>query len=323
MSHLNRSCSSFEATSLALSVPVLAYHKIDGGFELGINSISPDAFDRQMRFLAENGYTAISVNRLIQAVDSLSRQKKNEDGHSLPSSQLPRSSTSRLKQEDIDRTPYLVSSGESNCGRRDGLNLPPKSIVITFDDGYEDFYTSANPILTNYGMTATVFVLAGYIGKSNTWDVRLRLRRSRHLTDRQIQTLFGKGIGIASHGMYHRFLTRCSNENRMIELWESKEILENLLHHPVYSFSYPYGCENAIVAEQAKSAGYRIAFGLNPNKSIAWESIYRYPRIAVYRCDTLSTFKAKLGLRGKHRFKLECLKNRVINRFAYLNRLRR
>ena len=62
------------------------------------------------------------------------------------------------------------------------------------------------------------------------------------------------------------------------------------------------------VAEQVESAGYRAAFSLKPNKTIASESIYRYPRIAVYRCDTLSTFQAKLGLRGRHRFKLECVK---------------
>ena len=167
---------------------------------------------------------------------------------------------------------------------------------------------SACPILTKYGMTATIFVLAGFIGKLNTWDVRLRLKQSRHLTSKQIQTLFGRGFGISSHGMQHRFLTRCNEANTRVELWESKAILESLLHHPVQSFSYPYGCLNPKVAEQVKSAGYRVAFSLKPTETIVSESIYRYPRIAVYRCDTLSTFQAKLGLRGRHRFKLECMK---------------
>ena len=322
MSHLNRSQPSNDGTPLGLSVSVLAYHKIDGGFELGVNSISPEAFDRQMRFLAEHGYTAITVDRFIQAIDSFSLQKKNSEGHSLHSSQLPRGSTLRLKQEENDHTPYPLSREESTCERQEEFNLPSRSIMITFDDGYEDFYTSAQPILTKYGLTATVFVLAGYIGKLNTWDVRLRLKQSRHLNSIQIQTLFGKGFGIACHGMQHCFLTRCNEANTKVELWESKAILENLLHHPVHSFAYPYGCVNPKVAEQVKSAGYRIAFSLKPNKAISSESIYRYPRIAVYRCDTLSTFQAKLGLRGRHRFKLESMKNSVINRFAYLNRLR-
>lgn len=322
MSHPNRSQPSSDTTPLGLSVPVLAYHKIDGGFELGVNSIPPEAFDRQMRFLADQGYTAITVDRFIQAIDSYSRQKKNVEKHTLTSSQQLQGTTFRLKQGKDDCVSSPLSSKESACERKGQFNLPPKSIMITFDDGYEDFYMSACPILTKYGMTATVFVLAGFIGKLNSWDVRLRLKQSRHLTSKQIQILFGRGFGIASHGMRHRFLTRCDETNTTVELWESKAILESLLHHPVQSFSYPYGCVNAKVAEQVKSAGYRVAFGLKPNKTIASESIYRYPRIAVYRCDTLSTFQAKLGLRGRHRFNLECMKNSVINRFSYLNRLR-
>ncbi|MDE0041189.1 MAG: polysaccharide deacetylase family protein [Candidatus Poribacteria bacterium] len=322
MSHLNRSQLSNDKTPVGLSVPVLAYHKIDGGFELGVNSISPEVFDRQMRFLAEHGYTTITVDRFIQAIDSFPLQQKDSEGHSLPSSQSPQNSIPRRKLEDNNRTPYPPSRGVSTCERQEEFNLPLRSIMITFDDGYEDFYTSAQPILVKYGLTATVFVLAGYIGKLNKWDVRLRPRQSRHLTSKQIQILFDKGFGIASHGMHHCFLTRCNEANTRLELWESKAILENLLHHPVHSFAYPYGCANPKVAERVKSAGYRVAFGLKPNKAMAPNSIYSYPRMAVYRCDTLSTFQAKLGLRGQFRFKLERMKNSVINRFAYLNRLR-
>ena len=322
MSHPNKPRSPNDGTSLVCSVPVLAYHRIDGGFELGLNSISPEFFDRQMRFLAEHGYTAITVDRLMQAIDSSSRRKNYSGGHSLPSGRLPRGSQVRLQQEENDRISCSLPRDESTCDPQEEFDLPPKSILITFDDGYEDFYTTACPILTKYGMTATVFVLTGYIGKSNTWDVRLRSKRARHLTDKQIQTLFGKGFGIASHGMHHRFLTRCNEANTKVELWESKATLEDLLHHRIHDFAYPYGCANPKVAEQVKSAGYRIAFGLKPTKATESESIYRYPRMAVYRCDTLSNFQAKLGLSGEYRFKLECMKNSVINRFAYLNMLR-
>ena len=305
-----------------LFVPVLAYHKIDGGFELGVNSIPPEVFDRQMRFLADHGYNSITVDGFIQAIDTFSHRKNKPKGCSSSSSQSPQDSALRSNNEENSRTAFSLSQEASVFEKQEEFNLPPRSIMITFDDGYEDFYTLAQPILAQYGLTATVFVLAGYIGKLNTWDVRLRLKRSRHLTNHQIQALFGSGFGIASHGMHHRFLTCCGEANTKVELWESKATLERLLRHPVHSFAYPYGCTNPQVAEQVKSAGYRIAFGLKPRRRIESGSIYSYPRIAVYRCDTFSTFQAKLGLRGQYRFKLECMKNSVINRFAYLNRLR-
>ena len=261
-------------------IPVLAYHKVDIGFELGANSILPRTFERQMRFLSEQGYTAITVDRMVDAFSDESDQNS-------------------------------VSA-----------KLPPQSIMITFDDGYENFYTYAYPILKAHCLTATVFVLAGYIGELNTWDVRLRFKRSRHLNREQIQTLFRDGIGVASHGMNHRFLTSCHPEKAKSELEESKSVLEGIVNHPIQSFAYPYGSVNPKVVELVKAAGYRIAFGLNPSQEMNPSSIYCFPRMAIYRHDTDRAFQAKLGLLGKYRFGFECLKNRVINRFAYLNRLR-
>jgi len=255
-------------------IPVLAYHKIACGFELGVNSISPRRFERQIRFIAEQGYTAITPDDLIHAFQS----------HSP---------------------------------------LPPRSILITFDDGYENFYTDAYPILKKYGLTATVFVLAGYMGRLNTWDVQLGLKRPKHLSRDQIQALFKDGIGIGSHGLHHRFLTHCHPVEAKAELQESKSLLEELLQHPIHSFAYPYGSVNPATAEMVQATGYSIAFSLEPYREITSESIYCFPRIAIYRCDTSRSFRAKLGLLGKSRFAIECAKNRLINRFAYLNLLRK
>ena len=270
-------------------IPVLAYHKIDVGFELGVNCIAPRTFERQMRFLAEQGYTAITVDQLVDACSDAG--DRNRD----------------TRERDYDSA---------------AVKLPLQPILITFDDGYENFYTHAYPILKAHHLTATVFVLAGYIGELNTWDVRLRLKRSRHLNREQIQTLFGDGIGVASHGMYHRFLTHCHPAKAKRELEDSKSVLEEILNHPIHSFAYPYGSVNAKVVELVKSAGYHIAFGLNPSQELKPSSMYCFPRIAIYRHDTDSSFQAKLGRLGEYRFGFECLKNRVINRFAYLNQLR-
>jgi peptidoglycan/xylan/chitin deacetylase (PgdA/CDA1 family) len=264
------------SSSIPVSPSVLAYHQIDKGVELGVNSIPPDVFERQIRLIVSQGYTTITPDGLINALSS------------------------------------HFSAG----------SLPRQPILLTFDDGYESFYTYAYPILKKYGLTATVFIPAGYIGQPNTWDVKLRLNRPRHLTRDQIRTLSKNGIRIGSHGMYHRFLTRCSQAEAREELEESRTMLENILQQPVYSFAYPYGSANAAAEKMAQSAGYRIAFGLDPGREATRVAVFRFPRIAVYRCDTMQAFQAKLGLLGRSRFSMECMKNRLINRFAYLNLLR-
>ena len=149
----NKPRSAVDGVVQPLSVPVLAYHKINDGHELGVNSIPPRVFDRQMRFLAENGYTAITVDRFIEAIEAFSHPEKNLKTHSF--------SPSRLKQKEHNRTSDPLSRQESGSPKGEGFGLPPRSIMITFDDGYEDVYTSAYPILAKYGMTATRFCPRG------------------------------------------------------------------------------------------------------------------------------------------------------------------
>ena len=125
MSHPNRSQPSSDTTPIGLSVPVLAYHKIDGGFELGVNSIPPEAFDRQMRFLADQGYTAITVDRFIQAIDSFSARKKTLRSIPSPQASCPRGATSRLKPGKMTVLPPLFPAKSRLVNRRKNLIYRP------------------------------------------------------------------------------------------------------------------------------------------------------------------------------------------------------
>ncbi len=127
--------------------------------------------------------------------------------------------------------------------------LPEKPVVITFDDGYEDNYTNAYPILTKYGFTATVFVVTSYVdGKGfMSWN--------------QLQELGDNGWQIEGHTINHPSLVKDKLDDVSIkrELTEVKDTLEKRFGRIVKFFAYPFGDYNAEVIRAVKEAGYLMA----------------------------------------------------------------
>jgi len=209
------------------------------------------------------------------------------------------------------------------------VKLPEKSILITFDDGYENFYNYAYPIMKKYGYTGIVFLLAGYTDgwisatpTMNFWDVKLGWRRFEHLSLSQIQDLSQEGFFFGSHSVNHLFLTHQDDSTAKFEIRNSKSILETLLRKPIHFFAYPYGDYDARTARLVKESGYTAAFSLNPGNIVKADNLYFLPRIAIYNCDTMWSFKAKLGLMGNFLFHFERQKNLIINKCAYVRSLR-
>jgi peptidoglycan/xylan/chitin deacetylase (PgdA/CDA1 family) len=125
--------------------------------------------------------------------------------------------------------------------------LPAKPIVITFDDGYADFYTSAIPILRSHDFTAVSYVVSGFIG------------RPGYLSARQILAAQGAGFEVGSHTVNHVDLTKQPADALRFQLEGSKQALEKLLGRPVTSFCYPYGKYGNREAAAVAAAGYQDA----------------------------------------------------------------
>jgi len=139
-----------------------------------------------------------------------------------------------------------------------------KAFVLTFDDGYENFLTNAYPILHRYGFTATVFLVAGHIGKTNSWDGQWN---TRLLTRKQIAELYNAGISFGSHTSSHPHLPNLSREQIIEELAGSKKHLESTLRQKILFLAYPYGESNHLIRDLAKQAGYMAACGVVTGKS--------------------------------------------------------
>ena len=134
-----------------------------------------------------------------------------------------------------------------------GAELPVKPIVLTFDDGNENTYTTAFPILQKYGFTGTAYIVYYYVGVTNYMDKQ------------QIRALYEAGWEIGSHGLSHVDLTK-RTDRQEAEVVESKLKLQKLLDGiPIDTFSYPFGAYDIPSLHYLDFAGYIAAVGLGPD----------------------------------------------------------
>lgn len=152
--------------------------------------------------------------------------------------------------------------------------LPENPVLITFDDGYEDNYTNAYPILKKYGFKATIFVITSFLGKDKnymTWD--------------QARELDANGISIESHTVDHKSMTDLTDEQLRMELVESKKKAEKELGHSVEYMAYPTGTYNLHIAEMVKEAGYKAAFTIKYGNVDKASNIYALERVPIFHTE--------------------------------------
>lgn len=121
-------------------------------------------------------------------------------------------------------------------------------IILTFDDGYEDFYTDAFPLLKKYNAKATIYIIYDFIG------------RRGFLNKAEIKELIASGlIEVGSHTLDHSFLKSASPEVAKKQIVDSKSLLEKTFGITVNTFAYPYGAFNQSDVKLVQDAGYIAA----------------------------------------------------------------
>lgn len=135
--------------------------------------------------------------------------------------------------------------------------LPPKPLVVTFDDGYTCFDRNAWPSLKRRAMHATVFLVAGQIGGTNAWDSD-ELQEPL-LDESRIRALQDDGVQFGSHSVTHPPLARISPERALEELTNSRSMLREVLGREADVLAYPFSNQNRVVRDLVRQAGYRCA----------------------------------------------------------------
>ncbi|HJV44731.1 MAG TPA: polysaccharide deacetylase family protein [Bacillota bacterium] len=175
-------------------------------------------------------------------------------------------------------TPITVREWMDGIQRKE--ILPKKPIIITFDDGYEDNYQFAYPILKKHHAKATIFVITEVIGQ-----------QKRFMTWEQLSEMQSSGcIDIESHTVHHLPLAQLPQEQAKEELLASKKQLEMGLNKKVYAVAYPFGSHTEKIKELAKDAGYKLAFSTHPGYAKLSQGLFDLRRILVKTSTNFNTF---------------------------------
>ncbi len=198
------------------------------------------------------------------------------------------------------------------------LKLPEKPIILNFDDSYESIYANAYPVMQSYNCTATIFIITGYVGKLNLWDVNVGWIRFKHLSWEHIKELSDQGYEFGSHSVNHPDLTRIKEKDIYRELDYSKKEIEDKTGKPVKYISFPFGRYNQRVIDYCQQVGYEkgCAFHINrKHKAKLQGNSFVLKRKAYYLFDGEFSLKAKLGRKPFDFF--EDIKLKIINSCSY------
>jgi len=165
-----------------------------------------------------------------------------------------------------------------------GRPLPPRPVVLTFDDGHDDFATQAVPVLLRNGFTATNYVVSGFLG------------RPSYMSGSQLSQVVAEGMTIGAHTVNHPALTSLSAAAAQAEISNSRATLRQLTGQPVDDFAYPYGAHNAAIDAMVRNAGFRDAVTTAGGSVLQTGQRFDFPRVRVPGGESLATFAASVGV---------------------------
>lgn len=181
----------------------------------------------------------------------------------------------------------VLTCGEAFSAVGKSASLPPRTICITFDDGFKDNLVNALPVLRKYGFKATIFLTIDFIGKDDSY-----------LDWKDIDELAMTGLfSFGSHAMSHRKLSLLGDDEIIKEIGDSKKILEDRIKAPVDIFAYPFGCygsfdDRSITA--VRDSGYKAAVTTIAGFNFSGDDPYLVKRMRISWQDDTREFSKQL-----------------------------
>ncbi len=159
---------------------------------------------------------------------------------------------------------------------------PAKPIMLTFDGGYQNFYTDALPIIMAENYKTVMFLLTGVMGTDNSWDGDNN-PVINFMTWDEVTAAYATGqMDLESHSVTHPDLTTSGSTKRKQELENSRNDLRSRYGAPVDFFCYPYGSYNDTVKRAVRDAGYFAAFAAWGGVETTCSDKYALKRVPIY-----------------------------------------
>lgn len=174
---------------------------------------------------------------------------------------------------------HSVSMADYTTAFQEDGTLPEKSVILTFDDAYDDAYTNVFPVLKEYGLKGTFFIITGRVGQPGylTWD--------------QINEMFQAGMEFGGHTVNHPYLTKLVEADAFLEMMQSRLDLQMHLGVPVVTFAYPYNDHDPVLLKIAALAGYKSACIADLHTGDPEPDIYAIPRITISEGESMGVFQ--------------------------------
>ncbi|MBI5764405.1 MAG: polysaccharide deacetylase family protein [Planctomycetes bacterium] len=176
-----------------------------------------------------------------------------------------------------DRGYHTLTTEECLAYLRGAFTPPDNSVLITIDDGYLSTLTRAQPLLTKYGMRATLFVTAD----ENARVFSEGRPRQRRLTNEELQALDPSVIDVQAHGFSHRPLREMSDDDLAVELTASRMVLAKATGRAVRCMAVPGNHYDERVLRKAREAGYDAVFTSDAGSLDVGDDPFGLPRVNV------------------------------------------
>lgn len=194
----------------------------------------------------------------------------------------------------------VISLREAQAALFEGRPLAGRSVVLSFDDGYENFAEHALPVMAEFGYPSVLFAVSGLLGQPARW-LSSGGQDSPLMSAQQLRQLRSAQVEIGSHTVNHPRLSQLGATEAMREIADSKAALEQSLGEAVDFFAYPYGDYNPAVRDAVAQAGYQAAVTCSRGLANTAPNPFEIPRKAIAYGDSLVGFFWKLAVKNRRK----------------------